>query len=205
LQVVADFVKAEPVPDLSSLARPWNARSMTLEEIYEKHVDFVWRTLRRMGVPACDLGDAVQSVFLTVHRSLPKFEGRSSITTWLFTVCRSIARERRNSLHLRHEVFDQIVLDEEVDLRADVGALVERRERVDLLESLLERLDVDQRNVLVLFELENMHGEEISEALAIPLGTVYSRLWTARKAFREALARHEARSLSSERRIGGRR
>jgi RNA polymerase sigma-70 factor, ECF subfamily len=178
---------------------------MTLEEIYEKHVDFVWRTLRRLGVPHGDLGDAVQSVFLTVHRSLPKFEGRSSITTWLFTVCRSVARERRNSLHLRHEVFDQIVLDAEVDLRADVAAFVERREQVDLLESLLDRLDVDQRNVLVLFELENMTGEEIAEALSVPLGTVYSRLWAARKAFRQALQRHEARSLSCERRVGGRR
>ena len=184
---------------------PGNARSMTLEEIYEKHVDFVWRTLRRMGVPHGDLGDAVQSVFLTVHRSLSGFEGRSSITTWLFTVCRSVARERRNSSHLRHEVFDQIVLDTEVDLRADVAALVERREQVDLLESLLDRLDVDQRNVLVLFELESLSGEEIGEALSIPLGTVYSRLWAARKAFRQALARHEARSLSNERRVGGRR
>ena len=184
---------------------PGNARSMTLEEIYEKHVDFVWRTLRRMGVPHGDLGDAVQSVFLTVHRSLSGFEGRSSITTWLFTVCRSVARERRNSSHLRHEVFDQIVLDTEVDLRADVAALVERREQVALLESLLDRLDVDQRNVLVLFELESLSGEEIGEALSIPLGTVYSRLWAARKAFRQALARHEARSLSNERRVGGRR
>jgi RNA polymerase sigma factor (sigma-70 family) len=108
-------------------------------------------------------------------------------------------------VHLRHEVFDQILLDEEVDLRADVSALVERRERVALLDSLLARLDVDQRDVIVLFELENMNGEEIAEALSIPLGTVYSRLSTARKAFRQALARYEARSLSNERRVGGRR
>src|SRR3954467_13153582 len=98
---------------------------MTLEEIYEKHADFVWRTLRRLGVPENDLGDAMQGVFLTAHRALAQFEGRSSITTWLFTVCRSVARERRNSAHLRHEVFDQILVDREIDLRADVGALLE--------------------------------------------------------------------------------
>jgi RNA polymerase sigma-70 factor (ECF subfamily) len=64
---------------------------------------------------------------------------------------------------------------------------------------------VDQRNVLILFELENMSGEEIGEALSIPLGTVYSRLWSARKAFRRALSRHEARNRSDERRAGGKR
>jgi RNA polymerase sigma-70 factor (ECF subfamily) len=178
---------------------------MTLEEIYEKHADFVWRTLRRMGVPEDDLGDALQGVFLAVHRALSQFEGRSSITTWLFTVCRSVARERRSRAHLRYEVFDEILVDREIDLRADVGALLERRERVDLLEALLDRLEVDQRNVLVLFELENLSGEEIGEALGIPLGTVYSRLWSARKAFRQALSRHEARSRSNERRAGGKR
>jgi RNA polymerase sigma-70 factor (ECF subfamily) len=178
---------------------------MTLEEIYEKHADFVWRTLRRMGVPEEDLGDALQGVFLAVHRALSQFEGRSSVTTWLFTVCRSVARERRNRAHLRYEVFDEILVDREIDLRADVGAFVERRERANLLEALLDRLEVDQRNVLVLFELENLSGEEIGEALGIPLGTVYSRLWSARKAFRRALSRHEARSRSNERRAGGKR
>ena len=178
---------------------------MTLEEIYEKHADFVWRTLRRMGVPEDDLGDALQGVFLAAHRALARFEGRSSITTWLFTVCRTVARERRNSAHLRYEVFDQILVDREIDLRADVGALLEQRERVDLLEALLDRLEVEQRNVLILFELENMSGEEIAEALGIPLGTVYSRLWSARKAFRQALSRHEARSRGNERRAGGKR
>lgn len=178
---------------------------MTLEEIYEKHADFVWRTLRRMGVPEDDLGDALQGVFLAAHRALAQFEGRSSITTWLFTVCRTVARERRNRAHLRYEVFDQILVDREIDLRADVGALLEHRERVDLLETLLDRLEVDLRNVLILFELEDMSGEEIGEALGIPLGTVYSRLWSARKAFRQALSRHDARSRSNERRAGGKR
>jgi RNA polymerase sigma-70 factor (ECF subfamily) len=178
---------------------------MTLEDIYENHADFVWRTLRRMGVPDGDLGDAVQAVFLSVHRNLAQFEGRSRVTTWLFTLCRTVARERRRSPHLRREVFDQILVDAEMDLSADVAADVERREQVGLLESLLDELDVDQRNVLILFELENMSGEEIGETLLLPLGTVYSRLWSARKAFRRALARHEARTRSRERRVGGNR
>jgi RNA polymerase sigma-70 factor (ECF subfamily) len=178
---------------------------MTLEEIYDKHADFVWRTLRRMGVPDSDLGDALQAVFLSVHRNLLGFEGRCRVTTWLFTLCRTVARERRASAHLRHEVFDQVLVDEEIDLRADVVAAAERRERIGLLEMLLDQLDADQRNVLILFELESLSGEEIGEALSIPIGTVYSRLWSARKAFRRALARHEANTRAIERRVGAKR
>jgi RNA polymerase sigma-70 factor (ECF subfamily) len=174
---------------------------MTLEDIYERHADFVWRTLRRMGVPEDDVADAVQSVFLAVHRALSSFEGRSSVTTWLFAICRGVARDRRRRAHHRYEVFDEILVDAEVDLRADVGAHAEHRQLVGLLGSILETLDVEQRNVLVLFELESMTGEEISEALGVPLGTVYSRLWAARKAFRLALSRHEARERTHDSRV----
>src|SRR5437764_14163717 len=62
---------------------------MTLEQIYDNEADFVWRMLRRLGVPERDLPDTLQEVFLAVHRNLPRFEWRCSLTTWLFTVCRS--------------------------------------------------------------------------------------------------------------------
>src|SRR5450631_4356797 len=69
--------------------------SMTLHEIYQRHADFVWRTLRRLGVREAEASDAVQDVFVVVHAKLGQFEGRSSMTTWLFTICRTVARERR--------------------------------------------------------------------------------------------------------------
>jgi RNA polymerase sigma-70 factor (ECF subfamily) len=170
---------------------------MTLEEIYEQHADFVWRTLRRMGVPEDDVADAVQSVFLAVHRGLDKFEGRSSVTTWLFAVCRGVARERRRRTERRREVLDEVLVDSEIDLRADVGSQAESRHLATVLASILESLDVAQRNVFVLFELEGMTGDEVAGALSIPVGTVYSRLWAARKAFRQAVSRYEARDRRS--------
>jgi hypothetical protein len=64
---------------------------MNLEQIYERHADFVWRTLRRLGVAEGDARDATHDVFLIVHAELARFEGRSSLNTWLFTICRSVA------------------------------------------------------------------------------------------------------------------
>jgi RNA polymerase sigma-70 factor (ECF subfamily) len=176
---------------------------MTLEEIYDAHADFVWRTLRRLGVPESDAPDATQEVFLTVHRALPQFEGRSSIPTWLFTICRSVERDRRRRAHRRYEIADAKSVDDEVDLSADASAKVEHNQRLATLQGILERIEPKQRTVFILFEIETMTGEEISEALSIPLGTVYSRLRLARAQFRQALSRREAQDEKPNLRAGG--
>ncbi len=176
---------------------------MTLPEIYQRHADFAWRTLRRLGVSEVEASDALQDVFLVVHAKLGQFEGRSSMTTWLFTICRTVARERRR-LALRDRALDtQASVEEELDLRADVARAAEHNERLALLESILNGFEVEQKNVFILFEIEKLTGEEISEALSIPLGTVYSRLNLARKAFRQALTRDEARERFFSERAGG--
>src|SRR6185503_12616060 len=110
---------------------------MTLEEIYGRHVDFVWRALRRQGVPEEDAGDAIQEVFLTVHRTLQGFERRSSLSTWLYTICRSIARDRRERAHRRFEVVRADLLHDGVDERADAAARADHNDRLSLLETIL--------------------------------------------------------------------
>jgi len=178
---------------------------MTLEQIYEKHADFVWRCLRRQGVPPVDESDAIQEVFLTVHRTLDTFQGRSSLPTWLFTICRSVARDRRQRAYRRREVATVDLLGEDVDQRADAAARVEHNARLSRLESILAAMDPDLRELFVLYEIEDMTGEEISQALSLPLGTVYSRLQLARAAFKREVVRMEtADETSLVARAGGR-
>jgi RNA polymerase sigma-70 factor (ECF subfamily) len=145
-----------------------------------------------MGVPDDDLADAIQDVFLTVHRTLCGFQGRASLSTWVFTICRSVARDRRMRAFRRYEVAAGDDLPDQVDLRADPERHAEQNQRLRTVESILAGLDVDLRNVFVLFEIEAMTGDEISEVLGIPSGTVYSRLTLARAAFRRGLARVQA-------------
>ena len=173
---------------------------MNLEQIYERHADFVWRTLRRLGVVESEARDAAHEVFLIVHAQLANFEERSSLSTWLFTICRSVARDFRRRERRGAQLFPE--LDDEIDLRADVGRAFEHNERLAELERIISVLSSDQRNVFILFEIENLMGVEIAEALHIPLGTVYSRLQLARKAFQEELARSRARERFSNERSG---
>jgi RNA polymerase sigma-70 factor, ECF subfamily len=183
---------------------------MNLAEVYQAHADFSWRTLRRLGVADVDARDAVHEVFLIVHAQLARFEGRSSLRTWLFAICRSVARDFRRRERRAGRLMAAVDIEDEIDLRADVGRRVEHQEKLVELERILAALPTAQRNVFILFEIEKLTGEELAEALGIPLGTVYSRLQQARKGFREALKRGLAqdrfsgeRGLSAKRAGGG--
>ena len=156
-----------------------------------------------MGISRADVGDAMQDVFLVVHRELPNFEGRSALGTWLFTICRTVAAKRRRQYRREREAVAGDDTEDVVDLSADVGRTAERNQDLRLLDAILKLLDANQRNVFILFELEKMSGEAISQALDIPLGTVYSRLQLARNTFRQALARHKAKSRFENLRAGG--
>jgi RNA polymerase sigma-70 factor (ECF subfamily) len=166
---------------------------MSFRAFYDEHVRFVWRALLRIGVQESDLSDAVQDVFVVVHRKLPEFDERAKVTTWLFAICMRVASERRRRAHLRHELCSgQVPAAPSAD-EPDADALVERRRARELLETVLDRMPDEQRLVFSLFEFEGMTGDEIAELLAVPIGTVRSRLRLARESFEASVARLRAR------------
>ncbi|MFO0549968.1 MAG: sigma-70 family RNA polymerase sigma factor [Polyangiaceae bacterium] len=170
---------------------------LSLRAIYEEHFHFVWKALNRLGVREADVPDAVQDVFIVVHRKLPEFEGRSKITTWLFGIAMRVAKDRQKLAFTRRVVGDEEAVMSCLDERADVAGDAERRQGLAMLEALLDTMSIDQRAVFTLFELEGMTGEAIAELLEIPLGTVYSRLRLAREVFQKGVARLRARESAS--------
>jgi RNA polymerase sigma-70 factor (ECF subfamily) len=158
--------------------------------LYEAHVDFVWRCLRRFGVREADLMDVTQKVFLTAFMKRAEFEGRSAITSWLFGICQRIASDYRRSAPIRREVaLDSATVEQAAQGTADPARESESRQHALLAESILQKLPEAQREVFELFELEDMSGQEIADALSISLGTVRSRLRLAREAFRREVKR----------------
>jgi len=162
---------------------------MQFREVYDAHFAFVWRSLRRLGVPDTGVQDAAQDVFLVVHRKLAEFEERSKLTTWLFRICLRVAKDYRRRAHVRREVFDDAGIASSTDAGADTARGAERSEDLALFERALGSVDLDQRAVFILFEIEGMTGDAIAETLGIPLGTVYSRLRLAREAFKRSVLR----------------
>jgi RNA polymerase sigma-70 factor (ECF subfamily) len=170
----------------------------TFRAVYDAHVRFVWRALLRLGVRESDLPDAVQDVFVVVHRKLPEFEGRSKMTTWLFAICARVASDRRQLARERHEtaVGDPALREgpaDDPEGTLDPAVLVDRRRARALIDAILDRMPDEQRTVFALFELEGMSGDEIAELLDVPVGTVRSRLRLARTWFEQSLTRWQAR------------
>ena len=161
---------------------------MDFQGFYEQHVALVWRALFRLGVPQADLPDAVQEVFLVAHRKLPGFEGRSKLSTWLVGICCRVAADRRRLAYVRREVGDMDALLGCGDERPGPDQMVEQRERAQVLDEILALLRPEQREVFVMFELEELSGKEIAAIVGAPLKTVFSRLRLARTAFTTALA-----------------
>jgi RNA polymerase sigma-70 factor (ECF subfamily) len=176
----------------------------TFEAVYSEHFAFVWRNVKRLGVPEALVDDAVQEVFLAVHRGLGEFEGRSALRTWLFGILANVASHYRRTIrrksaegHLGVEAVEaDAIPDETVDDPHDQMA---KLEGVRLLHRLLDELDDEKRAALVLSELEQMSAPEIAEALGVNVNTVYARIRAARQQFNQAVAREKARATWRQR------
>jgi RNA polymerase sigma-70 factor (ECF subfamily) len=178
-------------------SEPGHSPAISFEDIYESHVDFVWRAACRLGVDASDADDVVQEVFLTAHRRLLEFQGRASVKTWLFGILHNMVQHyRRSHARKRRHLAAEGPFQHPGRL-PDVHAAgpaesVEHTEAMRVLDHLLRELDDRKRAVFVLAEIEQMTANEIADALGMNANTVYSRLRVARQEFEQALARYRA-------------
>lgn len=162
-------------------------RALGAEDVYELHADFVWRTLQHLGARTADLEDLGQEVFVTVHRRLSTFDGRSKLTTWLFGICLNLVLRHRRRAYFRFEL-SHAEPPERIDPNTPEDRYAGEEARLRL-ERLLEKLSPERRATFLLFEVEGVSCEEIAELTAVPVGTVYSRLHLARKQVAAAAAR----------------
>lgn len=156
-------------------------------EVYAEHHAAVWRCLRALGVPVDQVDDAVQDVFLVVHRRLPRFDHAAPVRSWILGIARNVAlkvHERRLRPPPRLALVQpEPPAPEELVARRDAAAVVER---------FLDALEPEQRAVFVLAQLEGLDVPEIARTLGIKLNTAYSRLRLARHRFDRVVARHAA-------------
>jgi len=151
----------------------------TVREIFDEHARYIWRTLHHLGIPESDVADVCQEVFLTVHRRLHSFEGRSSVRTWLYGICIRRASEHRRRPYVRNErpASEPPPSDDQPSRATPESQLAQRT----TVERLLGALDDEKRRVVVLYEIEGFSMREVAEILNCPVQTAYSRLHTGRE------------------------
>jgi RNA polymerase sigma-70 factor (ECF subfamily) len=165
------------------------APSLSVEQVHEQHADFVWRSLQRLGVRDSDLEDALQDVFLVVHRKLDTFDGSARLTTWLYGIALRVAAAHRRRAHIRREEMTPDLESTQSAGADDPEAALLERESRRRLESVLDSMSLEKRAVFVMFEIEGLTAVEIAEIVGVPVGTVHSRLYAARGEFARAAER----------------
>jgi RNA polymerase sigma-70 factor (ECF subfamily) len=164
---------------------------LVFREVYDDYFAFVWRAVANRGVPAAAMDDVVQEVFLVVHRKLDEFEGRSTLRTWLGGIVRRVVadhKKKRGNQATGHEAVE----DHPFESSEDPAAELEQRAAAAVVSTLLEKLSPPQREVFVLYELEQLTMREIAELTQTNENTVQTRLKSARQAFQRSLERYRA-------------
>lgn len=172
---------------------------MTTEQLFRQHAPFVARLLHRLGVPAPEIDDVVQQVFVVVHKNGGYVRGPATPTSYLGAIAvkaASSARRRDVARRSRHVGYSPESL---ASSARDPVSVLEVRGELAQLQAALDELDPVLRAVLVLTELEGESCASIAASQGVALGTVYWRAHRARKLFRKIAQRlaHEHRPPSS--------
>lgn len=174
-----------PAPDRSpSLELPAD-----FQELYRRELDYVYRSLSRLGASPSDLADLVHDVFLVAFAKRERYDPSRPIRPWLFGIAFRVLSEHRSRPVQQAEVGDEAL--QSLTISPDGDARIHEREARELVIRALQRLSPPKRAVFVLHELDGCAVPEIARALKIPVNTAYSRLRLAREEFTAAVRRLE--------------
>lgn len=173
--------------DALAMARLAGGDIEALGELYDRHQGAVRRFATRMTGSADEGDDLVHATFLAVMKTAEHFDGHRSCRAWLLGITARLVKRQRTSGARWARLLTGFQPPEPTWASDPEGALGTRRD----VESALSRLSEAKRVVLLMAEVEGLRGEEIAEALEIPIGTVWTRLHHARRELLSILGRED--------------
>jgi RNA polymerase sigma-70 factor (ECF subfamily) len=163
----------------------------TFEELAMPLFDQLYNFARWLTQDTAEAEDLVQETYTKALRGFSSFQLGTNFRAWMYRILRNSFLSSRTGLRT------MVSVDEEGDeslLHAETttpeSILIARADR-EIVQQALSDLPVPFREILLLCEVEEMSYQEIAATLAIPMGTVMSRLFRARKALRDLLLKHE--------------
>jgi RNA polymerase sigma-70 factor (ECF subfamily) len=190
--VCGSFVTSTRATDKASLAdASRSAAAIDFDTVYREQRARVLGAVRGVIGASDEVEDVVQLAFLEVYRCLPRFEGRSKLSTWVYRIAINVAlqhvRRTRRKRWLTLGATGEEVSREPSGFDAD--ARLQDRDMLRLVQKAASHLTDKKRSVWALHELEGLDPREIAEILDIPMNTVRSRLLAARQEVMEHLGR----------------
>jgi RNA polymerase sigma-70 factor (ECF subfamily) len=154
-------------------------------QAFQRELDYIHATLRRLGTAPADVEDLVQEVFLVLHRSWPTCDLSRPLRPYLFGIAFRIAAAHRRKR--RREVTLGVVEIE--DLSPSVDQVLQREEARRLVLAALDRIPLQRRAVLIMHDLDDVPVSKIASVLNITIFGVYARLRKARRELAVVLRR----------------
>lgn len=153
--------------------------------VYRAEVSYVWKSLKRLGVPTADLDDLTQEVFVTAFQRFDTYDSRRPLRPWLFGIAFRVASALRQRASTRREVGG-VAPTEPLDSGPTPLQVVENLQKRERVLRALDTLRLERKAVFILADIEGQSVPEVAEALSVPLNTAYTRLRAARADFTRA-------------------
>ena len=173
----------ETSSDINLINRIATGDKLAMQTLFARHRTFVYRWLLGFVSNETLAEDLLSEVFFDVWRQADRFEGRSSVSTWLISIARFkalSARRRQVDLELGEEIETSVA-----DPADDPEAALQEKHRSELLRRALSRLSSEHRKIIDLVYYHEKSIAECVEILGIPAATVKTRMFYARKKLAE--------------------
>jgi RNA polymerase sigma-70 factor (ECF subfamily) len=173
---------------IRSAARGYDS---AFHELVDRHAKRLFRIAQALSSSRADAEDVLQETLIGAFKSIQRFDGRSSVKTWLTSiVMRQAAKGWHRSRHSRDTVS---ISSEHQQQDGEDSAMAVRSDAEDVdrrmdLAAVLQHLTPQHRQIIVLREIEQLTYEEIAQTLGVPRGTVESRIHRARLELRQRLS-----------------
>lgn len=187
-------------PDVNDILAAQSGDARALRSVARRALPMVLEWTTRLGGPAVDAEDAAHDVLLVVCTRLSTLADPRRFDSWLFGVTRRVLARHRRRAWVRRRV--PWMFQEAADEGPNPQERVELSDLSRRIQEVMECLSADHREILVLSDVEERSEREVADLLRLPIGTVRSRVYRARKAFLAAAERHHLPILAWEDRRG---
>jgi RNA polymerase sigma-70 factor, ECF subfamily len=180
------------LPDPDTQPAVPGAATADLDALYRAHAATVARWANRLAGPGADVDDLVHEIFIVAGQRLSEFRGDAKVTTWLYRITERLALERRRRDRFRRWFSRVRSADIETALAPSQPTpvdVLERRQSIESVYRMLDRMPDKYRTVLILFEIEELSGEEIAALTGQKKSTVWVHLHRARTRFLHEMKR----------------
>jgi len=169
------------------------------EQLIESYQKRVFNIAYRIIGSYDDANELAQEVFIKVYRSLSQFKGRSSFSTWIYSITKNVCydelRKRKNKkvVYIDEDIkYDNNEIQRQVeDGRPQPDEIAEKNEIKRIVHEAIMELSYEHREAIVLRDIQGFSYEEISKLLKCPEGTVKSRINRARRSLKNILKKNE--------------